>query len=182
MQLIIVNIPQDVEVQWQLTVARFDEWIKNGVFSFTWWSLLGLFIICVYAWWKLIDKSRLTEIILYAGLITIAILLLDELGEELTLWDYPTDLFPLFPPITAINISCMPSVYSYIYQCFRTWKSFTIATIIMSTIFCFVFEPIFVWAGVYQMLKWKSYYGFPIYVFIAIIVKSVVSKIYYVRH
>lgn len=178
MQFIIVNIPPEVEVQWQLTVARFDEWIKNSVFSFTWWLLLGLFLICVYTWWKLIDKSRLTEIILYAGLIIITILLLDELGEELILWYYPMDLFPLFPPITAIDLACIPSVYSFIYQCFRTWKSFIIATIIMSAIFCFVFEPIFVWMGLYQMIKWKSYYGFPIYVAMAIIAKVVVSKIY----
>lgn len=44
---------------------------------------------------------------------------------------------------------------------------FIIATTIMACVFCFVCEPIFVWGGVYKMIRWKSYYGFPIYIFIA---------------
>jgi len=178
MQFILTNIPLDVEIQWQLTVTRFHEWIEDDIFSFNWWTLLILFLLCFYIWWKLTDKSRLNEIILYAGFITIMILILDELGEELSLWDYTTDLFPVFPPITAIDLSCMPMVYSLIYQCFRTWKSFIIATLVMATIFCFICEPIFVWSGVYQMLKWKSYYGFPIYISLSLISKAAVTKIY----
>ena len=176
MELIKSNIPTDVAIQWQLTMVRLDEWIKNDVFRFKWWCLLALFILCAYGWWKLTDKSRLREIVLYTALIIIIILVLDELGEELTLWDYTADIFPIFPPISAIDFSCMPMVYSLIFQYFRTWKSFTIVTLVMATIFCFVFEPIFVWSGIYQMLKWKSYYGFPIYVSMALICKAIVNK------
>lgn len=168
----------DVEVQWQLTCARFDEWLGNDVFRFKWWLMLVLFISTAYFWWKIVDKSRLNEIILYAALITLIVILLDELGEELTLWNYTTDLFPLFPPITAVDLACLPVVYSIIYQYCRTWKSFTIATLVMAIIICFVLEPIFVWIGVYQMLEWKSIYGFPIYTSMAIITKAVVNKIY----
>lgn len=182
MQLIICTISPSVEMQWQLALNRFDEWIKNDVFSFNWWLLLILFIICSYAWWKLTDKSRLNEIVLYTGLITIIIIVLDELGGELTLWYYTTNILPLFPPITAIDFSCMPLLYSLIYQHFRNWKSFTLATIVMATVFCFVFEPIFVWGGIYHMLSWKSFYGFPIYISMALISKFVVSKIYLVSY
>ena len=178
MQLIIANIHPDVEVQWQLTVSRLNEWIKNYVFSFKWWFLLVLFILCLYAWWKLTDKSRLSEIILHAGLILIIILGLDEIGRQLSLWYYTYDLMPLFPPISAIDFSCLPVVYSLIYQYFKPWRSFTIATIVMSTVLCFVLEPIFMWSGIYHTLSWKNYYGFPIYIFIAIIIKGVVMKIY----
>jgi len=178
MQSIIAIMTPDVEVQWELTVARFGEWIKTDVFRFRWWLMLGLFIVTAYVWWKQVDKLRLTEIILYATIITIIILVLDELGEELTLWYYTTDLIPIFPPISAIDLSCMPIAYAIVYQYFRTWKSFIITSFFMSAIFCFVFEPIFVWSGVYQMITWKSYYGFPIYIFMAIIGKAIVSKIY----
>jgi hypothetical protein len=178
MQILIANLPLDVEVQWKLTCVRFEEWLQTDVFRFKWWALLVLFLACVYLWWKIVDKAKLNEMILYTALIIIMILVLDELGEELSLWDYTTDMFPLFPPITAINISCMPSVYSVIYQYFRSWKNFIIAMLTMSAIFCFILEPIFVWTGVYQMLKWKSYYGFPIYAAIGVISKAIVSKIY----
>jgi hypothetical protein len=129
-------------------------------------------------WWKIVDKSRLYEIILYSALITISVLVLDELGEELTLWDYPYDLLPLFPPLFSVDLASLPIVYSLVYQYFRTWRSFIIATIAMAGIFCFLLEPLLVLAGVYQMLKWKSYYGFPIYIFLAIGTKALVNMIY----
>jgi len=180
MELIPANIPLYEQVQWKLTTIRFEEWFESDLFTFNWWTMLVLFIICSYLWWKLTDKSRLKEIVLYTGLVIIMIIILDEFGEELSLWVYTTDIFPIFPPITAIDISCMPMIYSLIYQCFRTWKSFIIATIVMATVFCLVFEPIFVWSGIYIMLRWKSYYGFPIYISIALISKAAVNKAYYV--
>jgi hypothetical protein len=178
MIIVIAKIPLDVKVQWEVTCARFDSWLRVDVFRFKWWVLLALFLICLYLWWKTVDKSRLNEIILYSALIIILIIVLDELGEELTLWDYPVDLFPLFPPMSAVNLSCMPVVYSVIYQYFRSWKSFILASFVMSAIFCFIGEPLFVWSGVYQMIKWKGYYGLPVYIAIAIIGKSLVIKIY----
>lgn len=166
------------EVQILLTSTRFDEWMRNDVFSFRWWFLLAIFAISAYAWWKTIDRSRFKEIILYTALITILTLVLDELGEELALWDYPTDLFPLFPPLTAIDLACLPMIYSLIYQYFRPWKHFIIATAVMAAIFSFALEPLFVWGGIYQTLSWHYAYGFPIYVAMAIGVKAAVIKIY----
>jgi hypothetical protein len=55
---------------------------------------------------------------------------------------------------------------------------FLIASLIMSTVFCFVFEPVFVWGGIYTMLTWKSYYGLPIYFAIAVASKALVNIIY----
>lgn len=166
------------ELQWQLTSARFEEWFQNDLFHFKWWILVSLYLLCAYIWWKTVDKRRLREIVLYTAIIILIILTLDELGEELTLWDYLVDVFPLFPPISAIDFSCLPLVYSLIYQHFRTWKSFTIASFMMAVIFCFVCEPIFVFAGIYQPLTWKYYYGLPIYFTMAISTKAAVIFIY----
>jgi len=157
---------------------RFEEWMQNDLFHFRWWLLIALYILCTYIWWKTVDKSRLMEIVLYTAMIVIIILTLDELGEELTLWDYPVDIFPLFPPISAIDFSCMPLVYSLIYQRFRTWKSFTAASLAMAVIFCFICEPVFVFSGIYQTLTWKYYYGLPIYFAMAIGVKAAVILFY----
>src|SRR5690349_4754585 len=131
MQIILATVIPDSKVQWQLTSTRFDQWIKDDVFRLNWWLLLGLFIACSYTWWKTVDKSRLSEILLYVGLIIIVIIALDELGEELTLWDYSDDLFPLFPPITAVNLSSLPLIYSLLYQHFKTWNRFIVASIVM---------------------------------------------------
>ncbi len=177
MHFITEGLPPGVEEQWKLSSDRLDEWLQNEVFSFKWWVLLVLFILMAVLWWKLADKTRLSELFLYTAFIVIYIIVLDELGEELSLWYYTVDLIPWFPPITAVDISCMPLVYMLIYQRFKTWKSFIIATVIMSVVFCFIFEPIFDWVGIYKMLTWKSYYGLPLYFLIAVASKAAVSLV-----
>jgi hypothetical protein len=182
MQSIITDALSDIEVQWHLTCTRFGQWMQDDVFSFRWWLLLVMFMVSAFIWWKTVDKSRLSEILLYTVLVSILALTLDELGEELTLWDYPTEIFPLFPPISAVNLASMPIVYSLIYQHFRTWKSFIIATIIMAAIFCFILEPILVLGKIYQTLTWKYYYGFPIYIAIGICTRAAVTKFFKISH
>lgn len=181
MQTIDIEILKALEIQWHLTCIRFDEWIREDVFRFRWWFLLILFILSAYIWWKIVDKFRFHEIVLYTVLVSILALILDELGEELSLWDYPTDIFPLFPPISAVDLACLPIVYSLIYQHFRTWKEFIIATIVMAAIFSFVLEPLLVLGGIYQTLTWKYYYGFPIYIAIGICTKAAVIKFYSIK-
>ena len=169
---------QVLKDQWELTKARITEWLQPVLFGYKWWILLVLFCITAILLWKKADKSRIVALTIYTAIVVIFILVLDELGQELSLWYYPVDIIPLFPPMTAINISCLPLVYMVIYQRYGTWGKFLIATLIMSTVFCFVFEPIFVWGGIYTMLKWKSYYGLPIYFAIAVASKFLVNIIY----
>ena len=167
-----------VELQKLLTNLRIAEWRQEDVFHLRWFFQLALFSCSVWAWCKLVDKKRLPEITLYAGLTIIITLVLDEFGEELTLWDYPVDIIPIFPPLTAVDLASLPVIYSLIYQYFKTWNSFVRATVVMATIFCFALEPILVWGGFYKVLKWKYYYGFPIYIIMALCNRWLVIKIY----
>ncbi len=167
----------DVQDQWRLTLAHIEEWQNDQLFRLNWWILLALFLFNMFLWWKLADKKRMSELVLYTVLIIIWVIALDEIGEELSLWYYKADITPLFPPITAIDMSCLPLLYMLIYQYTKTWKSFLIASAVMSIVFCFVFEPIFVWSGVYKMLTWKSWYGLPIYFFIGVASRFVMRKI-----
>ena len=159
------GLGQAVQDQWQLSLARIDEW-KSELFSLNWWVLLALFFINLLLWLRLADKRRLGELALHTALVIIWVIVLDELGEEMSLWYYTVDIIPLFPPMTAIDIACLPLTYMLIYQYTKRWPSFLIATAAMSVVFCFVFEPIFVWGGIYKMLAWESWYGLPIYFFI----------------
>lgn len=121
----VSDIPADVEIQRQLTSLRIDEWLRQDVFHFRWWFLLVLFIVSVLVWWKMVDKTRLHEISLYAALTTIITIGINEYGEELTLWDYPTDIIPIFQPLSSLNLASLPMIYSLVYQYFGTWKSFS---------------------------------------------------------
>jgi hypothetical protein len=167
-----------VELQKLLTCLRIDEWLQEDVFHFRWFFLIGVFTFSLFTWCKLVDKSRLPEIILHAGLTIIITLVLDEMGEELTLWDYPADIIAIFPPLSAVDLASLPMIYSLIYQYCKTWKSFLWATLVMSAVFCFVFEPLLAWSNFYDLLNWKYYYGFPIYIIMAVFLRWLVIKIY----
>lgn len=172
-----MGVINPVELQSKLTHLRFDEWLDADVFHVRWWILLILFAVDIWLWWLLADKKRLPEIVLFAAITSVMILILDEVGEEMTLWDYPTDVFPLFPPIASIDLACLPFLYALIYQYFKTWKSFVVLSAVMSLVSCFVFEPIFVWLKLYQMLNWKSWYGLPLYFAIGVLAKAILSLI-----
>lgn len=169
------TVTEQDNLQLQLNIARANEWLQSDVLRLRWWLMLILFIVTAFLWWKALDKSRLPEYLLFSFLVVIFILSLDELGEEMTLWYYSTDLVPWFPPISAIDFACLPLAYALLYRVFRKWKGFLIANAVMSIIFCFALEPLFVWAGVYKMLTWKSWYGLPLYFAIAVVSKALVS-------
>ncbi|WP_073076263.1 CBO0543 family protein [Sporobacter termitidis] len=175
--MILAEITNPTELQFQLTNVRFDEWISDGFFHIRWVAMVSLFAFSAWLWWKMVNKERLAEVALNAAVTAVMILILDELGEEMTLWDYPIDVIPLFPPISAINLASLPFLYSLIYQFFGKWKSFLIAQAVMALFSCFVFEPLFVWLRMYQMLSWKSWYGLPLYFAIGIIAKAVLSAV-----
>lgn len=167
-----------IELQRLLTQLRISEWLESDLFHFRWFFLIGVFVFSALVWCKLVDKSRLPEIALHAGITAAITLILDEIGEELTLWEYPADIIAIFPPLSAVDLASLPMIYSLIYQYCATWKSFLQTTLIMSIIFCFILEPLLVWSGFYQLLKWRYYYGFPIYMLMAVSIKWLVMKIY----
>lgn len=173
----IIHAPPEpaLQQQWDLTRARYETWVHTELFTLRWWLLLALLAVTAWIWWIKADKKRLTELSLYTSIIIIFIIVLDELGDELSLWYYPVDLLFIFPPTTAINVSSMPLIYMLIYQRFKAWPGFVAVTAVMALVFCFVFEPIAIWAGIYQPLTWKSYYGFPIYMAIALLAKLAVG-------
>lgn len=172
------QIPQSVQDQQDLTSLHIDEWLNNDVFKPRWWILLALVVVSLIIWWMLLDKSRLKETCLFAALGFIFVLALNEYGEELILWDYPTDIIAIFPPLSSINLIMLPLVYSVVYQRFTLKKHYIWATLIITAVLCFVIEPVFSWGNLYQLINWQYYFNFPLFVLIAILLRALTLKIF----
>ena len=177
MFLMVTEIPKDVEIQRQLTSIHVEEWMKEDVFHLKWWLLIGLILAFLFFWWKAADKSIFRDVCMFAALTTIIAMGINEYGEELTLWDYPTDIIPIFPPLSSINLIGLPLIYSIVFQYFRTRRSFIWAVLAVTAIICFVIEPILVWMGLYQLIKWKHVFNYPIYAVMAIVIRELILKI-----
>ena len=174
----VSEIPKDVNIQRQLTEMHIKEWQQNDVFQAKWYLLILAVIVVWVIWWIFLDKSRFSEISLFVVFSIILFLGVHEYGEELTLWDYPTDIIPVFPPMSSINLVCLPVIYSLVYQHFSQRKSFILADIITSAAICFIFEPLLSWAQFYALLHWNYLFNFIIYAAITIFIRTVLTKIY----
>lgn len=165
-----------METQAKLSKIRWDYWRDDIIFSYQWWFLIITFVILFIVWIRLLDKRRLLTILLF-GFITLNIVtFLDTLGGELQIWEYPKMILPWGPRILCIDL--MISIYfMLLYQFFTKWRSYIFASIILSAIFSFIFEPIAILLGIYIQLSWSHFYSFPIYILLAVSIKWIVEKL-----
>lgn len=138
-------IPSNEELiafEQMFTQMRIQKWLNMDLFSPQWWLLVAVLIIPWFIWWKYVDKKRLTEILLF-GLSTIIVTsYLDALLTELTFWSYKYKIVPLWPRLIPVDFTALPVIYMFIYQYFKDWKTFIIASLIMAAVFAFIGEPL----------------------------------------
>jgi hypothetical protein len=152
-------------------------WMETNLFSIVWWFMLILFFGLWFLWWKLVDKTRLLEIIAYGLMVTVLTSIIDVIAVDYNLWGYPNKLIPVVPPLLLDDLCLFPVIYMLIYQYFPSWKSFSIAMSFTALLLAIVVGPIAVWLDIFQLNKWKYIYFFPLYFFIAIILKWIMEFI-----
>lgn len=168
------NIIQQQKI---LTHLWAQYWLKNEVFTLTWWILLTITVLPWFLWWKYVDKKRITHIFLYGLCVVVIVTLLDILGRNRTLWTYWYELQPLTPHLEVADYTILPITYMMIYQYFAKWKSFLLVDTCFSLISSFIIEPTAVWLGIYSEINWKHIYSFPIYILIGIVCKLATDKL-----
>ncbi|MCY9662655.1 hypothetical protein P5G65_22685 [Paenibacillus chondroitinus] len=165
-------------VEHKLSEMRSQYYFYHDLFSAQWWLLLLLAIAPWIVWWKIVDKSRIKEILLYGVVLSTIVVLLDDIGGELGLWSYPYQVLRLIPRLNAIDFSVLPVIHMLAYQYFKSWKAFLVGNVIMALLFSFIAEPIFVWINIYEMDNWRYIYSFPIYIIKALFVRWLIEYTY----
>lgn len=174
----LLSVAEIAEMMRQVTHVRVEKWLDKDVGTWRWWILAVLLIAPWFIWYLLVDKKRLPELTLFGTSVMVIIITLDEAGFVLSLWNYPIDVIPIFPRLTSIDYTVLPIIYMLLYQYFSNWKSFFWALLIASTLFAFVAEPLTVYFGFYQLLKWNYLYSFPIYIVLGLFCRWVVRMIF----
>ncbi|MBW7457402.1 CBO0543 family protein [Paenibacillus sepulcri] len=168
---------KEISEEWK--ELRNEYWLHHDLFTPQWWFLLAALIIPWVIWWKLVDRSRLTQIVIL-GLITIIVVdCLDDIGSMNMYWSYPYQLLRISPRLISVDYSMLPVIHMLTYQYFRSWKPFMIVHLILSAVFAFAFEPIMEGLGIYEPHHWKHIYSFPIYLALAIAVRWVTERVMY---
>jgi len=172
-QMMDVEAAQEMilEMQRQLRDASMNYWYKYVFNTWQWWLNIATLILPVILWWKLANKKKLMEIVIYGFFASAFAVFFDTIGETSVLWEYPYLVIPMDYILVDTDYSVLPVAYMLVYQYFSTWKSFIAANIIISAVFTFLSEPLLMWLGLYELHGWKYIYSFPIYVAIAIVSK-----------
>ncbi|MGD6830676.1 CBO0543 family protein [Sutcliffiella halmapala] len=166
-----------IELRKRLFSLEYSKWTENMLFTFKWWILLIMVVVCWYIWWKIVDKTRLMEIGLVGFTAGLVSTLLNTTGIELTLWQYPNQLFGAVRGMNILDLTLIPIGYMLIYQFFSKWKFYIITVTIFAFLGSFVGQPLFKALNLYEPINWKYVYSIPVYLFIGIIVKLIASKI-----
>lgn len=159
-----LSIEQLGEMMKQLTHETIENWLVYGLGTWRWWILLVLLIVPWFGWYKVVDKKRLDELIMFGLVVMVFTITLDELGFVLSLWGYPVDVIPIFPRLTSVDYTVVPIIYMLTYQCFFNWSNFFWALVAVSAVFSFVVEPIIAKLGFYVLIKWTNWASFLIYI------------------
>ncbi|PLR78537.1 hypothetical protein CU633_04725 [Bacillus sp. V3-13] len=117
--------------------------VDYSLFEPHWWFLLAATIIPWFVWWKIVDRGRLLEILLYGLLWSCIASLLDEFGAAFGFWEYPKTLIPILHTLISADISVIPVSYMIIYQFFTNNRAFFFANLALAFFFSFIIEPIF---------------------------------------
>ncbi|RAP78177.1 CBO0543 family protein [Paenibacillus montanisoli] len=160
----------------QTSTLFHEHWKTYSLFSTQFWVIILLTLIGVFIVWRLVDKSRLLGLLFYGLIWTAVAQLLDTIGTSYVLWEYPIKVTPMYT-VFINNVFYLPLSFMLIYQYFRSWLSYLIASLIYSALVAFVIEPIHIWADLYLLINWKLIYSFPIYFVLAVLIRWFVDKV-----
>ncbi|HEX3032724.1 MAG TPA: CBO0543 family protein [Bacillota bacterium] len=162
---------QLIEQRTRLKEGSLEFWLDKNLDSPAWWTMLGILLILVFVWWKLVDKTRFLEIVCCGLMSGLLFTIVDSIASEQVVWAYPSKLTPLPYSLLLGDLTLLPLIYMGLYQYCRSWKAYLVAAFIAALFLAFVLEPLAVRLEVFQMLNWEYGYSFVLYSVKALFIK-----------
>ncbi|MDR3583729.1 MAG: hypothetical protein P4L59_00180 [Desulfosporosinus sp.] len=154
-----------------------EHWLRFEVFTWQWWIGIAFIILPILVWWKLVDKRRILVITTFGFLVNILATVLDITGSELVLWHYTIRILPQIPLLFPVDFVMVPIAYMLVFQRYRAWQQFILASAIVALCLAFILEPLAVYIKQYQLISWHYIYSFPIYILISIFSKLITDNL-----
>lgn len=141
---------------------RMAAWKNEVLFTWEWWLGIALTII-PWIIWIIFHKKESTYRILSAGFfVSLVSVTLDNIGVQLSLWNYLKPVTPAIPSYIPYDFALMPIVIMFLIQLF-SHRNPWIVGLIFGLLTAFLGEPIFQWLGIYEPTNWRHFYSVPIY-------------------
>lgn len=155
----------------KLNELFLQHYVKEELFSITWWISIALIVIPLIVWWKTVDKKRLMEIMIFGFACNMISSFLDVFLSDYLLWEYPVRVIPQVALLVPVDYVLVPVIGMIIYQTFPKWGPFLLVSTLTSAAMSFIGEPLAVAINMYKLISWQYVYSFPIYIAIFASVK-----------
>jgi hypothetical protein len=145
----------------QLIYQSYQHWISTEFLSFGWFVIIGVLAIVYGIWLKVVDPSRIQNILLLGSLSAIGFIMADMVFiSYLGVVEYKIRIFPWEPPIFIVSITIAPILLMFVYQYTSSWSGYTLWAGIAMAVLAFGLLPIYSFIGIYQLVKWNYFYQF----------------------
>ena len=166
-------------VSFTVTSSNFtySRWVTEELFSISWLIITAtLFLACVLLV-KLIDRSRLREILLFGSILAFLCGYTDVIATEYGLWEYKTHIVPLKSSMFPFSFTMPPIFHMLSYQYGNRWRNFAVLNTIVAAFFAFMAHPFYVWMDVLWIGNWNYLYSFLYLMFVPLGVRAIVAWI-----
>lgn len=142
---------------WNVTYARY---LEQEIFSVQWWGIIVTLGIVYFIWWKVVDKTRLLEILLFGSYVAVSSAVIDIWGVTTAHWQYNIRIFPILPAPFPFDYTLVPILLMLSYQYGKHWGSYLGWSALASGLFSFGISPLFQATGIKSFYEWSFFYFF----------------------
>lgn len=158
-----------------LASQSYQQWISQEVFSFGWCVMVGVLVIVYAIWIIIVDKSRLTSLLLFGSLSAVGFGVSDLILEGFFgVWEYRIRLIPLIPSLFITSYTVGPILYMMVVQYTTSWKSYLLWASLATAVVSLGIVPIYGMLGIVQYHNFNVFYGFLLGITDAIVARALV--------
>ncbi|SPF41251.1 conserved membrane hypothetical protein [Candidatus Desulfosporosinus infrequens] len=144
-----------------LANQSYQHWVSQELFSFGWFLTIIVLAVVYTIWLKLVDKSKLRDLLLLGSLCAVGFLITDIVFLSFFgTVEFKIRLFPFDPPIFLVSVTKAPIVYMLVQQYTSSWKGYLLWASIGAAVLAFVLLPIYSLLGILQLHNWNYFYQF----------------------
>ena len=158
-----------------------EDW-KNELFSPAWLGIIAVILLSYYICFRLLDKRRLTQLLLYGSLMTVSITIIDIFATQFGFWTFLIRVLPIVPSVLFFDYTIIPLYYMLVYQYSSTWRRFAAWNAVLAGIISFIFFPLLTALKLFKLDNWRYIYFFPLIYILAFICRWVVWGILSVQN
>ena len=149
------------ELARKLSQESYQHWVSYELFSLNWFILIIVNAIFYIIWLKLLDKSRISHLLLIGSLSAVGYLIGDiVLMGFFGVAEYKVNLTPFEPALFIVSVTIAPIVIMLVQQYMSSWKGYLLWNSIGMAFLDFVLLPIYSLVGIYQFHSWNYLYHF----------------------